>query len=197
MSGEKNGMQFITFLTEFIKNPKNIGAISPSSKKLAKKMVETICFEKAQCIVELGPGTGSFTKELMKRKEKTTKLILIEYNEIFCERLRQQFEHEPSVIVIHGSAEDLCMYMAALNIEKIDYVVSGLPFTSLNPAVSSRILHNVKDCLEDGEFITFQYSLVRKSFIQQFFENISHEKVWVNFPPAYVLSCKLGNKRAS
>lgn len=53
-------MQFIMFLTEFIKNQKNIGAISPSSKKFSKQMVETICFEKAQCIVELGPG--SFTQ---------------------------------------------------------------------------------------------------------------------------------------
>ncbi|MFF2794191.1 class I SAM-dependent methyltransferase [Lysinibacillus xylanilyticus] len=186
----------LTFLTEFIKHPKTIGAISPSSKKLAKKMVETISFENAQCIVELGPGTGSFTKELMKRKERSTKLILIENNEIFYGKLREQFEHEPSIIVIYGSAEDLCKYMSALNIEKIDYVVSGLPFTSLNPAVSSRILRNVKECLEDGKFITFQYSLVRKSFIQNYFEDITHEKVWINFPPAYVLSCKLGNVRA-
>lgn len=189
-------MQLITFLAEFIKHPKTIGAISPSSKKLARKMVETICFKNAQCIVELGPGTGSFTKELIKRKERSTKLILIENNEVFYEKLRKQFEQEPSVIVIHGSAEDLCMYMTALNIEKIDYVVSGLPFTSLNPAVSSRILGNVKDCLKDGKFITFQYSLVRKSFIQNFFEDITHEKVWINLPPAYVLSCKLRNVRA-
>ncbi|KOP80759.1 SAM-dependent methyltransferase [Lysinibacillus sp. FJAT-14745] len=190
-------MQFITFLTEFIKHPKTIGAISPSSKKLAKKMVEAIYFEDAQCIVELGPGTGSFTKEIMKRKKQSTKLILIENNEIFCEKLRDQFKHEPSVFVIHGSAEDLCMYLSALNIEKIDYIVSGLPFTSLDPAVSSRILRNVKDCLEEGKFITFQYSLVKKSFIQNYFEDISHEKVWINIPPAYVLSCKLGNVRTS
>ncbi len=190
-------MQFITFLTEFIKHPKNIGAISPSSKKLAEKMVKTICFEKAQCIVELGPGTGSFTNELMKRKEKTTKLILIENNGVFCEKLRKQFANQPSVTVIYGSAENLINYMKELNIEKIDYVVSGLPFTSLNPAMSSRILRAVKECLVDGEFITFQYSLVRKSFIQRYFEDISHEKVWINIPPAYVLSCKLGNKRAS
>ncbi|MEB2301718.1 methyltransferase domain-containing protein [Lysinibacillus xylanilyticus] len=187
----------LTFLTEFIKHPKTIGAISPSSKKLAKKMVDQICFENAHCIVELGPGTGSFTKELVRRKEQSTKLILIENNEVFCDKLREQFEHEPSIIVIHGSAENLCIYMSALNIKKIDYVVSGLPFTSLNPAISSRILQNVKECLEDGEFITFQYSLIKKSFIQHYFEDISHKKVWINLPPAYVLSCKLGNVRAS
>jgi len=190
-------MQFITFLTEFIKHPKNIGAVSPSSKKLAKKIVEAICFKKAQCIVELGPGTGSFTKELMKRKAHTTKLILIENNTVFYNKLRQQYGHEPNVIIIYGSAENLGLYMKNLNIETIDYIVSGLPFTSLNPVVASRILQNVKECLEEGEFITFQYSLVKKSFIQQFFDTITHEKVWINLPPAYVLNCRQGTKRVS
>ncbi|PRP96638.1 hypothetical protein TUN_33020 [Bacillus sp. M21] len=63
-------MQLITFLSEFIKNPKNTGAIAPSSKILATKMVDTINFETAKCIVELGPGTGVFTKEIIKRKKK-------------------------------------------------------------------------------------------------------------------------------
>ncbi|WP_155590469.1 class I SAM-dependent methyltransferase [Lysinibacillus cavernae] len=190
-------MQFITFLTEFIKHPKTIGAISPSSKKLAHKMVQPICFESAQCIVELGPGMGSFTNELVKRKQEATLLILIEHNMIFCEKLRQQFAHEANVVVINGSAENLMQYMKELKIKKIDYVISGLPFTSLKPEMSCSILKNVKDCLQNGKFITFQYSLVKKSFFQEYFQDISHEKVWINMPPAYVLSCKLGNMRAS
>ncbi|MEK3730550.1 MULTISPECIES: rRNA adenine N-6-methyltransferase family protein [unclassified Lysinibacillus] len=190
-------MQLITFLTEFIKHPKTIGAISPSSKKLAHKMVQPICFETAQCIVELGPGMGSFTTELVKRKQPATLLILIEHNAIFCEKLRHQFAHEANVVVVNGSAENLRQFMDELHIEKIDYVISGLPFTSLKSDVSCCILSNVKDCLHNGKFITFQYSLVKKAFFQTYFEDISHEKVWMNMPPAYVLSCKLGHTRAS
>lgn len=190
-------MQFITFLTEFIKHPKTIGAISPSSKKLAYKMIQPICFETAQCIVELGPGMGSFTKELVKRKKPTTWLILIEHNPNFCEKLRQQFAHEAYVVVINGSAENLKQYIDELHIEKIDYVISGLPFTSLKSEVSCCILNNVKDCLHNGKFITFQYSLVKKAFFQRYFEDISHEKVWINMPPAYVFRCQLGDTRAS
>ncbi|MGE6514654.1 class I SAM-dependent methyltransferase [Lysinibacillus sphaericus] len=189
-------MQYITFLTEFIKHPKNTGAISPSSKILAKKMVEAIIFEEAHCIVELGPGTGSFTKEIMKSKQQQTKLVLIENNEIFASALTKQYQDDPSVFVIHGSAENLSSYLKSLHIKKIDYILSGLPFTSLEPAVSSRILNNVNETLhEDGEFITFQYSLVKKSFIQNFFDDITLKKVWVNIPPAYVLSCKKGSQR--
>lgn len=190
-------MNFIMFLTEFIKHPKTIGAISPSSKKLAHKMVQPICFEKAHSIVELGPGTGSFTNELVKRKNPETMLILIEHNTAFCEKLRKKFAHETNVVVINGSAENLIQYIAELSLERIDYVISGLPFTSLDAEVSCSILKNVQGCLNNGKFITFQYSLVKKTFFQKYFGDISHEKVWINMPPAYVLSCKLGNRRVN
>ncbi|PEA52849.1 SAM-dependent methyltransferase [Bacillus pseudomycoides] len=184
-------MKLFTFLMEFIKHPKHIGAIAPSSKILAKKMVDAIDFRNAKYIVELGAGTGVFTREIMKRKQKHTMFILIEINEVFVRDLQKQFGGDPSVFVIHGSAENMQTYMRKLQIDEVDYVLSGLPFTSLPMEVSSRILSNVAEVLQaQGEFITFQYSLVRKSFIQTFFPDISVTKVWVNFPPAYVLDCR-------
>ena len=67
--------------------------------------------------------------------------------------------------------------MEELNIECIDYVLSGLPFTSLPEEVSKRILNNAMEAIhENGEFITFQYSLVKKGFIQHFFPEITLEK---------------------
>lgn len=184
-------MKFLTFVAEFIKHPKHIGAIAPSSKILAKKMVDAIDFEDAEYIVELGPGTGVFTKEIMKRKQKHTQFILIEINEVFARDLQKQFRDDPNVFVIHGSAEKLQTYMRELQIDSVDYILSGLPFTSLPMEVSSRILSNVMDVLQEhGEFITFQYSLTRKAFIQNFFPQVSVTKVWFNFPPAYVLDCR-------
>ncbi|MCW9131979.1 methyltransferase domain-containing protein [Bacillus paramycoides] len=184
-------MQLITFLNEFIKHPKHTGAIAPSSKILAKQMVDIIDFNRAKCIVELGPGTGAFTKEIMKRKKQETVLLLIEINEVFFKELKRRFKNEQSVIVIHGSAENIKKYMEELNIECMDYVLSGLPFTSLPEEVSKRILNNVMEAIhENGEFITFQYSLVKKGFIQHFFPEITLKKVWLNVPPAYVFSCK-------
>lgn len=184
-------MQLITFLNEFIKHPKHTGAIAPSSKILAKQMVDIIDFNRAKCIVELGPSTGAFTKEIMKRKKQETVLLLIEINEVFFKELKRRFKDEQNVIVVHGSAENIKKYMEEFNIEYIDYVLSGLPFTSLPEEVSKRILNNVMEAIhENGEFITFQYSLVKKGFIQHFFPEITLKKVWLNVPPAYVFSCK-------
>lgn len=51
------------FLLEYIKNPRYIGAVAPSGKQLASKMISEIDFEKAKCIIEYGPGTGAFTEK--------------------------------------------------------------------------------------------------------------------------------------
>ena len=72
---EEIEMQFITFLSEFIKHPKTQGQLHQGSNILAKAMVDAIDFDVAKCIVELGPGTGSFTKEIMKRKKKEQHLF--------------------------------------------------------------------------------------------------------------------------
>ena len=81
----------LRFLVQFLKYPKSIGAVAPSGKFLAKKMMQPVNFQNAACIVEYGPGTGVFTKELVKRKNKKTKLILIEQNQLFCKILKRKF----------------------------------------------------------------------------------------------------------
>ncbi|WP_438314636.1 class I SAM-dependent methyltransferase [Sporosarcina sp. FA9] len=183
-------MHILRFLKEYIKHPRNTGAIAASTSQLAKGMVSGIDFEQAKCIVEIGPGLGSFTREIMKRKRPQTLLLLIEINKSFYSVLQKQYENDESVHVINGSAEDIVEFLLALNVNEIDYCVSGLPFASLPKDVSERILHNVLKLLKpDGRFITFQYSLYKLSFINKYFPQISIEKVWLNLPPAYVLSC--------
>ena len=183
-------MQMLKFLKEYIKHPRNTGAIAASTSRLAKGMVNGIDFDKANYIVEIGPGMGSFTREIMKRKRPDTFLLLIEINEVFYTILEEKYRNNPSVQVINGSAENIEKYLKASNITKIDYCISGLPFASLPKEVSNSILKNVMELLKpEGKFITFQYSLFKYSFINKFFTEISVEKVWLNLPPAYVLSC--------
>ena len=126
-----------------------------------------------------------------EEEKKRTAFILIEINEVFFKKLQKQYEDDASIVVIHGSAENIQKYVEELQINGVDYVLSGLPFTSLPKEESSRILNNVMESLrENGKFITFQYSLVKKGFIEAFFPDIQLKKVWFNFPPAYVFSCK-------
>ena len=176
---------------EFLKHPRKIGAIAPSGKHLSAKMMTPIDFTSAKVIVEYGPGTGSFTKELVTRRKSDTVLILIEQNQTFCEQLRASFGDLPNLFIMHGSAENVGQYFEACGVHSADYIVSGLPFTSLPAVVSDHILNATKPALgQEGKFITFQYSLVKKKFMEQYFQIINCWKVTKNLPPAFVLVMK-------
>lgn len=183
-------MKLVKFLIEYFKSPRTVGAVAPSSEKLAEEMVRDIDFENARCVVEYGPGTGVFTDKLVERKKKDTLLILLEYNKEFCKQLEKRYNEQDNIIIINDSAENLDKYLSKYNIKKVDYVVSGLPFASLPKNVSNKILDKTKSLLKkDGLFITFQYTLIKKGFIAGYFKKIDTERVVLNVPPAYVLRC--------
>ena len=179
------------FFTEFLKHPRKIGAIAPSGKHLSEKMMMPIDFTSAKVIVEYGPGTGSFTKELIARRKPDTVLILIEQNKVFCEQLKASFDSLPNLFIMHGSAGNVGQYLEACGVHSADYIVSGLPFTSFPAAVSDNILNATKLALgQDGTFITFQYSLVKKKFMERYFQVMNCLRVIKNLPPAFVLVMK-------
>ncbi|HFJ9404124.1 class I SAM-dependent methyltransferase [Bacillus cereus group sp. TH177-1LC] len=185
-------MNVIRFIQEYMKQPRMVGVILPSSKQLAKQMVSSICFKKAKCIIEFGPKTGIFTEELIKRKYPGTILLLIEENEAFYQELSEKYMRNENVYIIHDSAENVNCYVEGYKIQKIHYIVSGLPFASLPFKVSKNSLQQTKNILgEEGTFITFQYAKLKQQLFSSFFANIKLEKVYWNIPPAYVFTCKI------
>lgn len=182
------------FLMQFLKNPKRIGAIAPSGKFLARKMIKPVNFQTAECIVEYGPGTGVFTNELIKHKNRNTKLIVIEQNHLFCDMLKEKFRNRPNVYIVEGSAENVNKYIKKFGCETADYIISGLPFASLPLELSESILKETKKAIgTKGRFITFQYSMVKKKFFEQYFKISGCLLEMCNIPPAYVLVMRLSN----
>lgn len=179
------------FLLEYIKNPRYIGAVAPSSKYLANKMISEIDFEKAKYIVEYGPGTGAFTEKILSRVDNDTIVILIEINKEFYNTLKKLYGYKKNVIILNDSVENIDRILKKYSISEVDYIVSGLPFGSLPQNVSKCILKKTSDILKHkGKFITFQYSLFKLKFINKFFNKVNYSKVLANFPPAYVLMCE-------
>lgn len=179
------------FVSEYIKNPKIIGAVAPSSKHLAYKMIESINFKNVKCIVEFGPGTGVFSEKILSRIKEDTKVVLVEINKEFYNTLKETYGHKKNVIIVNDSAENIDIILKKYNIKNVDYILSGLPFTSLPREVSKTILTKTVEILkEEGEFITFQYSLFKLDFFKKYFLNIKYKKELRNLPPAYILQCK-------
>lgn len=181
----------VTFFREYLKNIRSVGAVAPSSRYLARKMVASIDFDSAKVIIEYGPGTGVFTSEIIKQKRPETVLLIIETNETFYEKLVDRYGNAPGVEIINASAEDVDSLRKLHKLPAPDYVVSGLPFTALPSAVSRKILTETATLLgKKGRFITFQYTLVKKSMFAKYFSDITVARELRNIPPAYVLTCK-------
>jgi len=178
------------FAKEAIKNYKTSGTIVPSSRFLASKMLKKIDFSSANLIVELGPGNGAFTKEILKRINPNATLICFEINDAFYEELLL-IKH-PQLKIVKASAEFLDIELEKNGFGEVDYIVSSIPLSILPKPLSKAILkQSFKVLKKKGSFIQFQYSLnyyqeLKKIFFKQ---NISLAFEPINFPPAFVYYC--------
>jgi phospholipid N-methyltransferase len=179
----------MSFLEEFLRNPTKVGSLVPSSRELTDKVVQPIDFTRARCIVEYGPGTGVFTDILLARRQPGTTVVVIEVSQRFCQLLEARYAGQANVHIIHGSADKAGEYLQQRGLAPPDYVVSGLPFSSLPPRLSWRILAHTRQLLAPaGRLILFQYSLRNTRLFEKFFLPQSQEYVLRNLPPAYVLT---------
>lgn len=183
-----SAVKSLKFIRQYITKPRTTGAILPSSRFLARKMVARIDFSAARCIVEYGPGTGVFSEKILAARRDSTVVILLERNEDFCAILREKFRGAENFFIENDSAENIGEHLRARGFERADFVISGLPFASLPAEVSERILTNTREFLADGgAFITFQYTLFKKKIFLRHFPQPEITREIRNVPPAYVL----------
>jgi phosphatidylethanolamine/phosphatidyl-N-methylethanolamine N-methyltransferase len=178
-----------SFLKSFWKEKKMVGSMVPSSRYLAKKMLDPIDFSKAKVIVELGPGTGVFTRKILENLRPDGVLLVFELNDEFMALLRKEF-HDPRVHLIHDSAEKIGEYLHKLGLKEADIVMSSLPLANFPDELKDTILkesHRVMG--ERGLYIQFQYSLNAKTHIKKTFRHVNISFTPANFPPAFVYTC--------
>ena len=186
-------MNIINFIKKYVSKPRTVGAIAPSSRFLARKMVAGIDFNRARFIVEYGPGTGVFTQLMLEKRTPGTVLMLIERDAEFFNFLKNKFAGAADLLIINDSADQIGKHLKEHALKLPDYIVSGLPFASLPQEVSENILAQTKRYLHpEGKFITFQYTLRKKQFIGQYFGRIRLRREFRNLPPAYVFTCDNG-----
>lgn len=178
----------VLFFKNFLKNWKEVGSITPSSGFLAKKMLKSIDFSSVDTIVELGPGTGVFTREILSRMKPDSKLLALETNDEFVERLNNIIDDRFTVLKV--SAKNLSVFLKG---EKVDVIVSGIPFSVMKKEIKEKMLYEIKENLKiGGMFIQFQYSLdLRKLLNKIFNNNVKLSFVPFNIPPAFIYTCEV------
>lgn len=174
------------FIMAFLRNPRQIGSLIPSSERLAQAMVADIDPE-SDSVLELGPGTGVITHALLEKGLPPEKLWLVEKEPTLAARLNKQF---PSVTTLCQDASRLILDECLTN-QPISCVVSSLPLLNIRPFNRLKILQQVFQLLGDsGRLIQFTYSL-KPPISQAMADNLGvrgERKTTVlrNLPPASV-----------
>lgn len=185
-------MGAIKFFIEGIKHFKEVGTISRSSKFVGRTMCKHVDFGKAKCIVELGAGDGSITKEILKAMGPDSKLLSFEINEKLCEEMRKQVGEDPRLQIIQGDALEMRKHIEAAGFQEADYVVSAIPFVIIP---EDDIIQMSHDCMaEGGKYIQLHYSTKAKKRYQRIFGNVEIDLQMLNIPPAFIHICE---KRSS
>jgi len=193
---ENDDRIFGNFLVEFFRRPGVIGAIHPSSRHLARRMIQPINFETAQTIVEFGPGTGVFTRYILDRKRPDTSFFALELNDSMYRVMLDRFPH---VAVYHDSAARIKDYLSKHQQTGVDAVVSGLPWAAFTDSLQDEILTPTLEALHPGGFFSsFAYlqglllpaGLRFRKKLHSYFSQVRISPVtWRNLPPAFVYWC--------
>ena len=172
------------FLRGFLKNPVMVGSVIPSSRVLIDKMLGPVDWANTKLFVEYGPGVGTFTRPILDRLEPDARLVTIDTNPDFTRYLMQSIE-DPRLIAVNGSAADVEKLLAERNLGQADYVLSGLPFSTLPPGVGDAIAEATSNVIRPGgAFLVYQFSPKVRDFIAPHFAPIKRGFEWVNVPPA-------------
>lgn len=176
----------IRFFRSFLANPRQVGAVLPTSRRAVRDMLDMADFARARCVVELGAGTGVYTEEIVGRLQPDARLLAFEVDPDLVATLDGRFE-DPRVRVINDSAENVGDY---LNGAQADIIVSGLPFTSLPEPVKRNILDQIAQVLApDGVMVAIQYSTMVQRDLRRIFASVRRRVSPLNVPPAFLFRC--------
>jgi phospholipid N-methyltransferase len=172
------------FLRGFLKNPVMVGSVIPSSRVLIEKMLRPVDWENTRLIVEYGPGVGTFTRPILEMMGEDATLVTIDTNPDFTNYLKESID-DPRLVAVTGSAADVEKILADRGLGQADYVLSGLPFSTLPPGVGEAIAAaTAKVIRPGGAFLVYQFSPKVRDFIEPHFDRIERGFEWVNVPPA-------------
>ena len=172
------------FFREFLRHPVMVGSVIPSSRRLIDHMLSRTDWAGTKLFVEYGPGVGTFCEAVLDRMEPDAHYIAIDTNREFVDYLRGRIL-DPRFTPVHGSAADIRQIIADRGYEHADYVLSGLPFSTLPPGIGPRIATETHAALRvGGAFLVYQFNPKCRDFMALAFDNIDHAFEPINIPPA-------------
>lgn len=174
------------FFEGFLQHPVMVGSIIPSSRRTIKKMLAPVNWDECKLFVEYGPGVGTFCRPVLERMRGDATLIVIDTNPLYIDYLRKTIG-DGRFIAVNGSAADVEDIIAAHGHDYADYVLSGLPFSTLPDGVGPAIAKATHAVLRPGgAFLVYQFNARARDFMARHFTEIDR-----GFELFNILPCKL------
>lgn len=203
-----------SFIRESRRHFRDTGSLLPSSRFLGRALVSQLRKPREPGrILEVGPGTGSVTREILRYLIPGDRLDAVEINSHFVGLLERRFQREwpfqrcrDQVEVIHAAVEDL------VGEATYDHIVSGLPLNNFMVGQVRDIFRAYHRLLKPGGTLAYyEYVLIRQlktpfvnrrerrrlyrvgrvvgSYIRDF--QVKRQQVFINMPPAIVRHLQL------
>ena len=199
-------MSFKTFAVEALANYKTTGAVAPSSRYLARAMLQPLTLRPGCVVVELGAGTGVMTKGLLDILPGDGVLLAFEINSRFYEYLKDKFT-DKRLLLLNVRAENLKKELYKRGYQHVDAVVSSLALGFFSDAERRALLDSFVPLMDDNSVYT-QYQYIQglelkngrfrryniQSVLRQYFYSVQCKTVWRNIPPAFVFTCRKKGK---
>ncbi|OGS51941.1 MAG: methyltransferase [Erythrobacter sp. RIFCSPHIGHO2_12_FULL_63_10] len=174
------------FFRGFIEHPRMVGSIIPSSGFTVRRMLAPVDWRECRLFVEYGPGIGTFCRPVLDRMSGDATLIVIDTNPLYIDHLRHTIRDKRFHAVL-GSAEDVGQIVRDHGFDKADYVLSGLPFSTLPSGVGPAIVAATHSVLRPGgAFMAYQFTAAVRDLMRAQFQHID-----ADFEPLNILPCKL------
>ena len=160
------------FFKGFIKHPVMVGSFIPSSPLTVKKMLAPVDWDHTRLFVDYSPGIGTFCQPVLDRIRPDATLLVIDLNEDFIAYLRRTIR-DSRFIAVHGSAADVNEIIQSFGFAHADYILSGLPFSTLpnnlGPVIAAEMAKAIRP---GGAFLVYQFRARVRDFMAPHFATI-------------------------
>ena len=189
-------MFFNNLAANFIKD-RDVASVFPTTKKTVARICKSINFNNDIIVLEYGPGNGVFTKYLLSRITRNSKIIAVEKNKNLVALLDKKFK-DRRLKIFNDSAENIKEILNSEKINKVDYIISGIPLSFLNFSEREKVVKDAYNILnDDGKFLIYQFSKKIEKLISKYFNNIHYYNQPLNIPPLFIFEAIKKRKKST
>lgn len=189
MTKTLRGEETLLFAKNFLQHPKMLGSLIPSSRFLVDRLLNKVDWRRARTVVEYGPGVGTITERILERMAPDARLVVFEMNEDFVRYLGRAYP-DPRLHVVHGSAETVQRELDRLKLVGADYIISGIPFTTMPVELRETIMRESRRALNPGgAVLVYQFTRAVLPYLRSHFTQIDQDFEPRNILPARLFYC--------